>query len=247
MKNPSQESQSDEYINSLVDGELATDEREQAYRRIEEDAVFKARACETRTLKEMVKGAYSDLPPAPSLPTSLRSVNFGWWPQAVAAVLMLALGLGGGWVTRGKLDKAPQVERIAGLPAGYQQVSFATRVDPSKVILHLDSDEPAHLEAALDLTERLLAQRTADGRVELVANGSGLALLRQDISPYRERIARLADQHSNLTFVACGQTVARLKREGVHVDLVPEAHVVSTSAVSEILHRLRDGWVYVEV
>jgi intracellular sulfur oxidation DsrE/DsrF family protein len=244
MKNPLKEPISEEYLNALVDGELTADEREQAYRRIEEDAEFKARACETRTLKEMIKGVYGDLPPAPSVAKSARGLT--WWPQAIAAALVLLVGLGGGWVARGELDKAPQVDRLAGLPMGYQPISLATQVDPGKVLLHLDSNEPARLEAALDLAERLLAAGRAGARVEVLVNNYGLNLLRQDTSPYRERIERLTDQHANLAFVACGQTLARLKREGVRVVLVPEASV-TTSAIGEILGHMRQGWVYVKV
>jgi hypothetical protein len=241
MNDTNKEPVSQEYLNALVDGELAADELERAYRRIEEDADFKARVCETRTLKERVKGGYADLAPA----HVGKGRSFGWLPQAMVAMLMLAVGLGGGWLARGELAQPPQMDRLAGLPSGYQPVSLSSQVDPGKVLLHLDSNAPARLDAALDLAERMLAEGNG-ARVEVVVNSDGLNLLRQDVSPYRERIARLADQHANLIFVACGQTVARFKREGIQVVLVPEASV-ATSAIGEILGRMRDGWVYVKV
>lgn len=233
---------SQEYLNALVDGELTADELERAYRRIEDDADFKARVCETRTLKEMIKGGYVDLAPS----QVARGRGFDWLPQAMVAMLMLAVGLGGGWLARGELAQPPQMDRLVGLPSGYQPISLSSRVDPGKVLLHLDSNAPARLEAALDLAERMLAEGGGGARVEVVVNSYGLNLLRQDVSPYRERIARLAEQNANLVFVACGQTVARFKREGIQVVLVPEAHV-ATSAIGEILGRMRDGWVYVKV
>lgn len=242
MKTPRQEPISQEYLNALVDGELTADELRQAYGRIEEDPEFKARACETRTLKEMVKSGYAGLAPTPA--ASRR--GFDGWPQAMAAALLLVVGLGGGWLARGELEQPPQVDRLAGLPSGYQPVSLTSQVDPGKVLLHLDSNEPVRLEAALDLAERMLATGGDDARVEVVVNSYGLNLLRQDTSPHRERIARLADQNANLRFVACGQTLARFKREGIQVVLVPEASVAS-SAIGEILGRMQDGWVYVKV
>lgn len=242
MNNTTKDPISQEYLNALVDGELTADERERAYRRIEEDADFKARVCETRTLKDMVKDGYADLAPA----QVGKGRGFDWLPQALAAMLMLAVGLGGGWLARGELAQPPQMDRLAGLPSGYQPVSLSSQVDPGKVLLHLDSNEPARLEAALDLAERMLAEGDGGARVEVVVNSYGLNLLRQDVSPYRERIARLADQNANLAFVACGQTLARFKREGIQVVLVPEASV-ATSAIGEILGRMRDGWVYVKV
>lgn len=242
MNDMKKEPVSQEYLNALVDGELTADERERAYRRIEEDADFKARVCETRTLKEMLKGGYADLAP----PRAAGRRGFNGLPQAMAAMLILALGLGGGWLARGEFERPPQVDRLAGLPSGYQPVALSNRIDPGKVLLHLDSNDPARLEAVLDLAERMLAQGGGEARIEVVVNSYGLNLLREDVSPYRERIARLADDHSNIAFVACGQSIARFKRDGVRVDLVPEASVAS-SAIGEILGRMQDGWVYVKV
>lgn len=242
MNDTTKEPISQEYLNALVDGELTADELERAYRRIEEDSVFKARVCETRTLKEMLKGGYADLAP----PRAARGRGFDWLPQAAAALLILAVGLGSGWLARGERDQTPRVERLAGLPMGYQPISLTTRVDPGKVLLHLDSSEPERLEAVLDLAERMLREGGGDARVEVVVNSYGLNLLRQDVSPYRERIARLADSHANVAFVACGQSIARFKRDGIRVELVPEARIAS-SAIGEILGRMRDGWVYVKV
>ncbi len=242
MNNTMKEAVSQEYLNALVDGELTADELERAYRRIEEDSVFKARVCETRTLKEMLKGGYADLVP----PRAARRRGLDWLPQAMAALLILAVGLGGGWLARGERDQPPQVDRLAGLPSGYQPISLTTQVDPGKVLLHLDSNEPARLEAVLDLAERMLQRGGGNARVEVVVNSYGLNLLRQDVSPYSERIARLADSHANIAFVACGQSIARFKRDGIQVELVPEASV-ATSAIGEILGRMRDGWVYVKV
>jgi hypothetical protein len=92
--------------------------------------------------------------------------------------------------------------------------------------------------------DRLLAQRGASGRVEIVANSFGLNLLRADVTLLAGREA-MARQHANLSFVACGQTVARLKQEGVKVDLLPVVHT-ATSAINEITTRMGQGWVYVK-
>jgi intracellular sulfur oxidation DsrE/DsrF family protein len=113
-------------------------------------------------------------------------------------------------------------------------------------VLHLDNNDPGRLVAVLDLAEKLLAQRGDRGRVKIVVNSYGLNLLRQETSPYRERIRSMAASHRNLAFVACGQTIARLSREGVVVDLLPQVQVAQ-SAIGEILDSLQQGWVYVKV
>jgi len=233
---------SQEYLNAFVDGELTAGELEEAMTRLESDPEFKSAVCERRVMKELVRGAYADLP-ARRAPLGFRCPPA--WRQALVAGLFLCLGLGGGWLAHGW--SAPErMERLAGLPEGYTPVSLASRVDPDKIVLHLDSSDPARLGATLDLAERLIAPRGARAQVEIVVNNNGLGLLRQDVSPYRERIERLAHRHANLAFLACGQTLARLKREGVDVVLVPEAGVAS-SAINEILTRMGQGWVYVKV
>jgi intracellular sulfur oxidation DsrE/DsrF family protein len=159
--------------------------------------------------------------------------------------VLLVLGLSGGWLAHDRLDQPPVVERLAGLPSGYQPVTLSERVDTRRVVLHLDSSAPERLSTSLDVAERL-AQSRGQGQVELVVNSLGIDLLRQDRSPERVRIERLAERYPNLAFVACGQTVARLLREGQQVVLVPEARVAS-SAINEIMARMRQGWVYVKM
>jgi intracellular sulfur oxidation DsrE/DsrF family protein len=244
MREPTSKPISDEYLNAFLDGELAADERERALQRLEDDGDFKSKLCELRSLKERVKGAYADLPPAPAR----RGINVvsSAWRQALAAGVLLAVGLAGGWLAHDGSVKAPVYDRLAGLPDGYRPVALAGKVDPDKVVLHLDDNNPARLAAVLDLADRLLARRGDRGQVEIVVNSYGLNLLRQETSPYRERIGQMAARHRNLAFVACGQSIARMAREGVVVDLLPEARVAN-SALGEILDRMQQGWVYVKV
>lgn len=234
---------SQEYTNAFVDGELAVSEREEALARMESDPDFKRAVCEARIMKERVRAAYAAEKPA-------KRPVFGFncppaWRQAIAAGLLLSLGLGGGWWAH-DVSKQDGPVRVAGLPEGYVPVSLASQADPGKVVLHLDSGEPERLTTALDLAERLIGERGDDARVEIVVNSYGINLLRADVSPQRGRIESLARRHANLVFLACGQTLARMRREGIEVALVPEAGIAS-SAIHEILTRLGQGWVYVKV
>lgn len=235
---------SQEYVNAFVDGELTADERERAYQRLEHDPVFKGEACDVRTLKEMVKGAYTDLP----VPRHARRATDRWRGvrQAMVAGLLLFLGVGMGWLMREQADQPMGYPRMAGLLAGYKPVALARKVDPDKLVLHVDTGDVAVFDRALKLAESLLAHNPDRRQVEIVVHSSGLDMLREDITPYRERINQLAQKHTNMAFVACGNTVARFRREGKHVVLVPEAKVVP-SAVGEIINRMQNGWVYIKV
>jgi intracellular sulfur oxidation DsrE/DsrF family protein len=236
------ESYSQEFLDAFVDDELADAEREHALRLLDVDTEFRQAVCERRTLKEMVSAAYA-MPPRDEAGTGHGPSRH--WRQAAVAGLCLALGLGGGWLLRDRQAMPGEPAVLAGLPEGYRAVSLTERVDPNRIVLHLDSGEPSRLAAGLDLAAGLLESHGPDARVEVVVNSYGLDLL-SERGPYREAVERLARAHANLSLVACGQTIARLKREGVSVSLIPEA-AVATSAINEITTRMASGWVYVKV
>lgn len=230
------------YLDALVDGELAADERARALARLESDATFKAEACDLRLLKDRVKSAYAEPPAALARP---RRMPRGGLPQMMAAALVLAIGLGGGWFARDYNLATPTYDRLAALPEGYQPIALSQAIDQNKVILHLDSGDSGRLGKLLDLADTLLARQPA-ARIEIVVNSYGLDLLRADVTPLASRVESMARRHANLSFVACGQTVARLKRDGVRVELLPVA-LTASSAINEIMTRMGQGWVYVKV
>ena len=104
-------------------------------------------------------------------------------------------------------------------------------------------------EAALEQAEGLFIAARDSGRpisVEIVANGSGLDLLRQAASTQAPRIASMQHAYPSLRFVACGQTVQKLRERGDDVRLLPGT-VVASSALDQIVQRLQQGWAYVRL
>jgi len=230
------------YLDALIDGELSADERAHALLRLESDAAFKAEACDLRLLKERVRSAYAEPPPAPV--KSQRPLRSGL-SQALAAALLLSVGLGAGWISHDFTAAAPTFDRLAVMPEGYQPIALSEAIDQNKIILHLDSGDRGRLGKVLDLADQVLARQPA-ARIQIVVNSYGLDLLRADVTPLASRIESMARRHANLSFVACGQTVARLKRDGIKVELLPVAYTAS-SAINEIMTRMGQGWVYVKV
>jgi len=117
------------------------------------------------------------------------------------------------------------------------------------VILHLTTDDPHKLAYALDEVETLLDSYRKRGlpiRLEVVANGDGLALLRSKVSPYPNRTEELIKDYDNLTIMACANALHQLKEQGVDTQLLP--HVTTTkSALERVVERLQEGWLYVKV
>ena len=87
-----------------------------------------------------------------------------------------------------------------------------------RIVLHLASDDPAEMERSLDQAELILAGFEYNGNapeVELIANGQGLTLFRNDVTPFAERIGALQRDYPSLRLYACARTIERLALQGV--------------------------------
>ncbi len=235
---------SDEKLNAFVDGELDAAESEALLVRMREDENLANRVCMQRNLKSMVRLAYADPPVAsrPAIPARFSAAHLA---RYAAAMLVLAVGLGGGWFMRGMEDRT----QLTQTNHDHGMIRLTTVPDPNRVMLHVDSAAPDKLQAVLDHAEQFLQAAERSGRpieVEVIANSRGLDLLRADYSPQADRIARMSQRHANIRFIACNQSIARLKSEGQQVILLPEAKVAPT-AIGEIVTRLQQGWTYVKV
>lgn len=227
---------SDEILGAYIDNELDPAERARLLEKIASDASLRSRACELWQLKQMVRGAY----PLPQQAKVLPRSGFvaPHWLHALAATLLLVVGALGGWITHGHIDN----ERLM-----LSQID-TIRAAGGRVVLHLFSDEPARMEAALATAERLLRERNKTGqpfRVELIANGPGLHLLRMGGSPYAAKIMALREAYANLHIVACHQAIERLRERGIEVMLLPGVEEVF-SAETELATRLSQGWRYLQ-
>jgi intracellular sulfur oxidation DsrE/DsrF family protein len=234
----------DETLNAFIDQQLTPAEMGEVFEAIKLDAELAKRSCEIRQLKSLVKHAYEGVEPAqPVQWSSARS----WGVQAAAAVLLLGLGGMIGWTLRpagGSILPAALAQKGEFMQASQQSATAGNRF-----ILHLDSDKPERMVAVLDYADQILDNAKKEGvqaELEIVANNYGLNLLRADFTPYRERIDALAAKHANLKFIACGQAVARIEREGKKVVLIEEAKMVP-SVIGEVVSKMKEGWTYIRV
>ena len=234
----------EEILNAFVDQQLTPGEMGEVFEALKQDPELARRSCEIRQLKSLLKHAYEGV--EPSRPAQW-SRSRPWGLQLAAAALLLGLGGLLGWTLR------PMGGGI--LPAALAQKSEFMHVSQpgatagNRFILHLDSDKPERMSAVLDYADQILDNARQDGvaaELEIVANNYGLNLLREDLTPYRARIDALAAKHANLKFIACGQAVARVEREGKKVRLVEEARVVP-SVIGEVVSKMKEGWTYIRV
>jgi len=224
---------SDEQLSAFTDGELEAEEESRIFALSEESPELDARLCQQRKLKELVQHAYRDVPKprrgdAPGGPrSSLISL-------AAAAMLLLAVGVAGGWFAARSLEEgtAPAMSAIA--------------TNRDTWLLHVSSSDPVRMEMALNRAQELMAGGggTSHRQVEIVANEGGLNLLRSDTTPFADRIRQLAEQ--DVLFFACSRAIERLQDQGVEVHLLPEANT-QYSALDRVVHRMQQGWTYEKI
>ena len=81
--------------------------------------------------------------------------------------------------------------------------------------------------------------------VQIVTFGPGLHMLRDDTSPVKQRIAAMALETPDVTFIACANTQANMgKVENKQVTLISEAKVMP-SGVVHLISLKEKGFAYV--
>jgi intracellular sulfur oxidation DsrE/DsrF family protein len=228
---------SDEILGAYLDEELDADERNALIEDIAGNDDLRRRACEMWQVKQMVRGAY----PLPRQKSALagRRPPRAHWLQALAASVLLLVGSLGGWIANDRL--VSDDERLL-----TSQID-TIRAEGGRVVLHLFSDEPVRIEAALRTADRLANSRDRSGRpfrVEFLANGPGLHLLRSGGTPYASRVAALHN-YENVKLVACHEAMERMRERGLDVTLLPGVEE-AVSAESEMAERLTQGWRYIQ-
>ena len=247
---------SDEVLGAYIDNELGPDDQADLLDRIASDAEIRSRACELWQLKQMMRSAYqpirkkavSSQPPSISHSASARPSTRtllslkSRLPISLAASLLMVVGVLSGWFAHERTELEGEGSRLS-----IHQMN-EIQANGSRVVLHLVSDEPEHMEAALRMAEQLASARDKSGRpiqVEFIANGTGVHLLRVGGSTLTERVMAQSRAHPNLQFLACRQTVDRLRERGVGVELLSIVRE-APSAESLLAARLSQGWRYVQ-
>ncbi len=250
---------SDETLNALVDNEFPAAERAELLAHLQSDEESKQRACEISHLKDRVKTAYSDIPHPPSRMktdiTKQQSVH-----RMVASVLFVLVVIGLGFVginntinseALNLASQNPAAQRIVMLdPDGRGQKLSQNNSEELRVVFHVSNTTRLNADELLDDIESLLKQSIQNNqqiRVEVVAHAAGLDLLRDSLSTEKPRITAMSIQYPELTFVACLNTIDRIKKEkGIDVKLISEA-VSTRSGVAHVVMRQHQGWLYIQV
>lgn len=236
---------SDEILNAYLDDELAAEERKRLIEDLRQNDGLRQRVCRLEQVRNMVSIAYHDIPD-PLRVTKTRVRGFSSL-TAIAASIMVFVGIAGGWLGHSYLRTNTSLLEMADT---IQINNPPNTAQPWRVLMHVTSDDNFRLGALLDEAEIILKNYKKNNKkvsIQILANGKGLNLLRDDKSPFGQRIEALNKRYKNIAFVACARAIQRLETEqGVTVKLLPDTKI-TPSAMQEVLKRQRDGWTYIKI
>jgi hypothetical protein len=136
-----------------------------------------------------------------------------------------------------------QGKQAAALPA-----ASGVEKKTHRLILQVNTNEPAVMNLALNNAANAEQHFKSIGeqvQIEIVTFGPGLAMLRDDTSPVKERIKLISESSQSISFAACGNTRANMSRiEKKEIPLISQATVVS-SGVVRVMELQEQGWSYV--
>lgn len=235
---------SEEDLHAFVDNQLDAEDRRRVRRAMRRHPELAQEVCDLDQMKDWVQQAYAAPPLAPD--RRAERVRPAGWRRAVAASLLMIAGGAIGWFASSSLI-APAQE-----PTSVAEATAAlkdqTTKEATRIILHVGSSDRQTFDQALDTAESLMASadNNPNFHLQVLANSGGVDLVRRGVTPYAQRIETMLREHPNLEFTVCGQSLARLKREGQSTEILPNVEVVDT-AVGDVVRRLQHGWSYIRI
>jgi intracellular sulfur oxidation DsrE/DsrF family protein len=128
---------------------------------------------------------------------------------------------------------------------------FAADAKQHRVAIQVDQDDPAVMNLVLNNVSNMLEMYQDKGenvKIEVVAYGPGLRMLRDDTSPVKDRIKQISAMSfpSEVKFSACNVTKTGMeKQEGHSISIIPQAGIVPSGAM-RLIELQEDGWSYLK-
>ena len=117
------------------------------------------------------------------------------------------------------------------------------------LILQVNTNDPAAMNLTLNNAtnvEQYYQELGEAVKIEVVAFGPGLHMLRDDTSPVKARIETMALSAPEVSFKACGNTQENMRKaENKDIPIIPQAQLVK-SGVVHIMELEEQGWTYIK-
>jgi intracellular sulfur oxidation DsrE/DsrF family protein len=118
-----------------------------------------------------------------------------------------------------------------------------------RLVLQVNTNDAAAMNLALNNATNVTEYYKEAGekvKIEVIAFGPGLHMLRDDTSPVKARIETMALSTPEVSFKACGNTQQNMRKaENKDIKLIPQAEIVP-SGVVRVMQLEEKGWSYVK-
>ncbi len=234
---------SDEILNAYLDNELDDKDTRFVDLQIKNTPELQRQIKQLQDLKLKIRGSYASVS-SPLRQTPRTTQKKHLIRTGLAASVTLAIGLATGWFSHGHLNT---MSLGADQLLGVKLENLSPEDD--KIIIHLSQNDVVLFDQALTKAENILARFDAldqHGKVHVLANSYGMDLLRKEKTPYQARIVNMMQTYDNVEFVACKNTLKRLKSSGKNTSLLSGVKVHGP-VINEIIDRMQNGWSYIKI
>ena len=176
--------------------------------------------------------------------------------SAVALLAVTSLAIAGNSDQSGaKSKRVAKSEKSSAATQAQKPAAVALVTPPAAapkehhLILQVNTNDAAAMNLALNNATNVAQYYEKVGepvKIEVVAFGPGLHMLRDDTSPVKARIETMALSTPEVSFKACGVTEENMRKvENKDIPIIPQAQMVK-SGVVHIMELEEQGWTYVK-
>lgn len=236
---------SDEFLNAYLDNELSSSDKASLLKAVQQDEELSRRLCQLQRVKNMVQLAYADVMPIDEPADTQKAASFTS-RYAIAASILLTVGILTGWLGHNQFAKQPGLTEIV----QELRTNAPNNGTPWKLIVQVTSNDRHRHNVLLDETERLLKtakQNREQVVIQILANSKGIDLLKANNQYVSSRMQSLTQQYNNLILTACGQTLKKLKLKNMPIPQLLNKTTVVHSAIQEAIQKQKQGWTYIKI
>jgi intracellular sulfur oxidation DsrE/DsrF family protein len=146
------------------------------------------------------------------------------------------------------INRRVVIALLAGALTLCSTVAMTAESKPHRLALQISDNAPDKMNAVLNVAanvSRYYSDKGEEVEIEIVAFNAGMHMLRSDTSPVKERMTSFRKSMTNVSFKACGNTMAAMERnEGHKVVLLPDIDVVD-AGVTRLIELSEKGWTIV--
>lgn len=117
------------------------------------------------------------------------------------------------------------------------------------IAIHVNENDPQVMNIALNNAQNVANYYASKGDevvIEMVAYGPGLNMFIPGKSPVEDRISAMSLEIENLSFSACGNTLAAMQKKAGHDIVLMSEATVTPSGVVRLIELQEQGYAYVK-